>query len=100
MTRKAYAFKFNACKLRQGAKMRDNFLMLLLKKDAKTLDDLCPLRKGLKINGYNETFSDSYFPPTPTEVIGRSHKEVFGKIKGLKKWTKLYTQDVYFRIKK
>jgi hypothetical protein len=100
ITRQIFAFKFNSCKFKTDAKMRENLLIRILKNEGKYFDDLCPLRKGLKIHVDNETYSDELFPPIPNEVQFRSHKEVFGKLNGMKKWTKLFTQDVYFNIKK
>jgi hypothetical protein len=100
ITRQIFAFKFNTCKFGEGAAMRENRLIRYIKKHAKYLNYLCPARKGLKIHIYNETYSDELIPSLPNEVQVRSHKEAFGKLKGMKNWMKLFTQDLFISVKK
>jgi hypothetical protein len=100
ITFQIFAFKFNNCKLREGLALRENSLLQMLKKGAKELDDKCPLRKGLKMYAYNQTFDDTFLPPISIEIQARSHKEVFVKFKGSTKWTKYFTEDVFMRVKK
>jgi hypothetical protein len=98
ISRKAYAFKFNGCAFREGSKMRENTFMRKLKSET-SMTERCPLRKGL-VQVHKDVYSDTLFPPVPSEIQVRCHKEVFGKLKEKTKWTKLYTEDTYFRVKK
>lgn len=100
ITYRAFAFKYNNCKLRAGLSVRENLLMQSVKEGAKELDVKCPLRKGLKMYAYNQSFCDSFLPPIPNEARFRLHKEVFVKLSDSKKWTKYFTEDIFLRIKK
>jgi hypothetical protein len=94
-----FAFKFNICKMREGP-IRENTFVQMLRKDDQSSYLRCPYPAGLKASTVNQTFDDSLLPPIPNEVHARVHREVFGKLKGAKKWLKLFTVDNFFRAKK
>lgn len=64
------------------------------------MDVKCPFVIGTKNYINNQTHDDQFLPPVPNELYVRIHKEDFGIIKGTKKWTKLFTQDICARVKK
>jgi hypothetical protein len=99
VTQQKFAFKYNTCKFRDGP-IRENTLVQMLRKESQTLDIKCPFLAGITLSTVNQSFDDSLFPPFPNEVYTRMHKEAFGKLKGAKKWLKLFTQDWFFRAKK
>lgn len=99
ISQQIFAFKFNACKMLGGQDKRANILLLTLKKGGYK-GVTCPFKKGLKYNSGNSIYDDSFFPPMHIEAKGRVHKEVYGRVKGMRKWTKLYTQDTFVTVKK
>lgn len=64
------------------------------------MNQSCPYPKGLKLVNPPQTFDDALLPPFPTELKWRFYIEYYGKIKGVKKWTKLLTEDVFVRVRK
>lgn len=60
----------------------------------------CPYQNGLEIKSTNGTYTDFFLPPIPTEIRIRVEKAVIGLLKGEKKWTKLYTMQLYAIVKK
>jgi hypothetical protein len=99
ITQQKFAFKFNSCKMREGI-FRENTLVQMIRKESQTLDTKCPYLAGMKFSVFNQSYDDSLLPPVSNEVYARLHKEVYGKLKGAKKWLKLFTQDTFFRAKK
>jgi hypothetical protein len=99
ITQQKFSFKLNTCKMREGP-IRENTLIQMIRKDDQSLDTKCPYLAGLKLSLFNQSYDDSLLPPIPNEVYARLHKEVFGKLKGARKWLKLFTQDSFFRVKK
>jgi hypothetical protein len=99
VSQQVFAFKYNICKLRNGL-FKANSLMKTIIKDAKYMNVKCPFVNGTKSYAINQTYDDQFMPPMSNEVYGRTHKEIFGKLKGAKKWVKLFTQDLFFRSKK
>jgi hypothetical protein len=99
ITQQKFAFKFNSCKIREGP-IRENVLVQMLRKGAQTLDIKCPYLAGMVLSTVNQTFDDSLLPPFPNEIYARLHKETYGKLKGAKKWLKLFSEDWFLRIKK
>jgi hypothetical protein len=95
-----FSFRYNTCQLLEGAKMRENFFFRLLNNTQPATNFTCPIPKGLKFHFYNSTIGDRFLPPISVEMEVRSHKAVYGKVKKTKKWTKLFTQDIFMRIKK
>jgi hypothetical protein len=100
ITLQAFAFKYNTCKFRTGKEQRENILVRMVSEADQSKNETCPFPKGWKTKSYNQSFGDALFPPIPIEVNARCHIDVYGKINKMKKWTKLYSQDVFIKIKK
>lgn len=99
-TNQIFAFKHNVCDLGQGTGVKDNLLTRVLVINQQKFIAKCPFLRGSKFAVINKTINDSFFPPVPLEVLGRLHREMFGKLNGSTKWKKLYSHDVFFRVKK
>lgn len=100
ISQQVLAYKINACKMFAGQEKKDNSLFKYFRTNGYKSNYTCPFKKGMNIHLYNMTNDDIFFPPIHIEVRGRFHKEVYGKLKGMKKWSKLFTQDAFFRVKK
>lgn len=95
-----FSFKLNVCKFQEGSE-RNNVLVRLLKKDdAQNSNVTCPFKKNSRVAYTNKTYDDNLLPPVPVEILARCHKESYGKLKGMKKWVKLFTEDIYMKVKK
>lgn len=96
-----FAIRFSVCDFLL-ANVKNNVLVKMLKRKSESNFDgkTCPFKAGLKMTLYNQTYEDALLPPVPQETLGRLHKESFGRVKGMKGWLILYTQDSFFRVKK
>jgi hypothetical protein len=90
----------NYCKILESMGIQDNLFTRVMKQGYPETNVTCPVKKGDLINTYNHTFEDTFLPPLREEILTRVHKDLFGKLKANKKWTKLHTFDLYMRIKK
>lgn len=91
----------DTCKIHKGVQtniftkiVMENFI------DALNVNFTCPFRKGLFFKVTNCTFTDKFLPPFPVEMKFKVELELFGKIKGKKGWTFLYSQTYFGRFKK
>jgi hypothetical protein len=64
------------------------------------IDLKCPFKKGLSFSSINNTYNDFLLPPVQNEVRFRIEKIAIGFPKKTKKWTKLYTLQIFGVVKK
>lgn len=62
----------------------------------------CPFPENYQLILTNWTITDNFIPPLfmPRELFTRSLFDVFGVVKGQKKWTRLYSIELFARVKK
>jgi hypothetical protein len=60
----------------------------------------CPFPANSRIFALNFTITDKYFPPLTDETFLRAENNVYGMLRGQKKWTHLYLMNLYMRVKK
>lgn len=60
----------------------------------------CPFPENYHLISTNWTISDSLLPSLPMELKGRGFTDVYGIVKGEKKWTLLYSYELVVRAKK
>jgi hypothetical protein len=91
----------DTCKFLKG--MQLNYLMRVINenffKSANVNNLTCPLEKGLHLIAHTK-YTDSFLPPTPYELHVKIVKEPFVITKTQKKWTRLYTMELFVRVKK
>jgi Protein of unknown function (DUF1091) len=60
----------------------------------------CPFPKNFRLLSTNCTYTDKFFPLIPTLFKFRIVNDVYGIIKGQKKFTRLYLQEFFTNIQK
>ena len=94
--------KVDACKIYEGLEKLTGFLKSLLQSyfDNLNMKMSCPLPHNVTIKLTNATYTDSFFPPLPSESRYLLNVDSLGMVKRRRGWIKMFSFAVKFRVKK
>lgn len=100
MSHSVVSFTLNLCDFVKGIK--SNLITRVIAEDwLRSLNSnlTCPILKGTTITLTNTTFTDTFVPPMPATKF-RYDDTIFVKLKGQKKFVKVYKCSYYVTVKK
>lgn len=92
-------FSLNTCGLLRGIKK--NYIARIVGAEylrSMSQNYSCPLKKGLQVSRTAMKFTDEIFPKI--DIRFKLEFDGFGRLKGQKKFTKMYSSSIYGKIKK